>query len=94
MVYNYIIEPTRLERLKEEFKDYTIKFVVLMVSEEELIRRDNLRDEDCRMKERCIVLLNNFKKHNYSENNILYTDNISVKDCCNLIIKEEKYIIK
>ena len=94
VVYNYIIEPTRLEKLKEEFKDYTIKFVVLMVSEEELIRRDNLRDEDCRMKERCIVLLNNFKKHNYSENNILYTDNISVKDCCNLIIKEEKYIIK
>jgi len=45
------------------------------------------------MKERCIVLLNNFKKHDYSENNILYTDNISVKDCCNLIIKEEKYIV-
>lgn len=47
--------------MKEEFKDYTIKFVVLLVDEKNLLLRDKERPEDCQMKERCITLLNNFK---------------------------------
>ncbi len=49
--------------MKEEFKDYTIKFVVLLVDEKKIyFLRDKERPEDCQMKERCITLLNNFKK--------------------------------
>ena len=47
--------------MKEEFEDYSIKFVVLLVDEKTLLLRDKERPEDYQMKERCITLLNSFK---------------------------------
>ena len=61
VVFNYIINKKDYELLKDKFKEYNIIFKVLLVSEEELLRRDKLRDPSCRMNERCLVLLNNFK---------------------------------
>ena len=58
VIFNYIVTPTPLRQMKEEFKDYTIKFVVLLVDEKNLLLRDKERPEDCQMKERCITLLN------------------------------------
>ena len=40
VIFNYIIEPNRLGTLKEVFKDYEIKFIVLMVNEDILLKRD------------------------------------------------------
>ena len=62
VVFNYIVNPADLRRFQEEFGKITVKFVVLLASEEELLRRDSLRPEDCQMKERCIVLLKSFKE--------------------------------
>ena len=62
VVFNYIINRKDYELLKDKFKEYNIIFKVLLVSEEELLRRDKLRDLSCRMNERCLALLNNLKK--------------------------------
>lgn len=94
VVFNYIIEPERLEVLKESFKDYDIKFIVLLVSEDILLARDKERPEDCQMKERCIVLLNEFKKHNYDSKYIIDTSNISISDTINIALNEERFNLR
>ena len=93
VVFNYIIDPENLDSLKESFKDYPVKFVILMVSEDILLKRDKERPEDCQMKERCIVLLNEFKNHNYDKKYIIDTSNISIKDTINTIIKEDRFLL-
>ena len=93
VVFNYIIEPKRLEILKENFKNYEIKFIVLMVNEDILLARDKERPEDCQMKDRCIVLLNNFKNHNYENKYIIDTSNISISDTINIVENEDRFLI-
>ena len=72
VVFNYIIEEENLEEIKNTFNNYKIKFVCLLTNEEDLIRRDKQRPEDCKMGDRCLVLLNDFKKgenHGYKSKN-------------------------
>ena len=71
VIFNYIVNPENVEVIKNKFKNYTIKFIVLVVDEKTLLLRDKERPEDCQMKERCITLLNSFKSNNYNEKNIL-----------------------
>ena len=94
VVFNYIITPENLALLKNEFKNYTIKFVVLLVDELTLLARDKERPENCQMKERCITLLNNFKNRNYNINNILDTTNLSIEETVNLIQNNNNFILK
>jgi cytidylate kinase len=93
VVFNYIIDDKKYLELKEIFKDYKTKFTILLVDEETIMKRDKLREEDCQMKERCIILLNNFLNKNYPENNKLFTQNLSIEDTVNEIINNDKYII-
>lgn len=93
VVFNYIVTPMQLGRMKEEFKEYNIKFIVLLVDEETLILRDKERPEDCQMNERCVTLLNSFKKNNYSRQNILDTSNITVDETVYIIENNDKFII-
>ena len=93
VVYNYIIGPSNLDSLKQAFKDYEKRFVVLLVDEETLLKRDALRPEDCQMKERCIVLLNNFKAHNYDEKYIIDTGKCSIDNSAKMAIDEERFIL-
>ena len=93
VVFNYIIDDKKYKELKEMFKDYPTKFVILLVDEKTIIERDKLRPFDCRMNERCIILLNNFLKKNYPEENKLYTTNQTVEESVNEIIKSKKYMI-
>ena len=74
VVFNYIISKDKFNELKEIFKNVDMKFVVLLVDEKTIIERDKLRPEDCQMKERCLVLLNNFKDYAFDKKHILYTD--------------------
>lgn len=63
------------------------------MSEETILKRDALRPKDCQMKDRCLVLLNNFKKANYDEKYILYTDNLSIEDTIKNIEENNKFIV-
>lgn len=94
VIFNYIISKDKFNELKEIFKDYEFKFIVLLVSSNTLIERDKLRDEDCRMNERCLVLLDNFKKYNYDDNYILYTDEIDVDTSIKTIISEDRFLCR
>lgn len=93
VIFNYIVSPEKIQNIKNKFKHYTIKFVVLLVDEKTLLSRDNERPEDCQMKERCIVLLNNFKNKNYNANNILDTSNLTIDETVELIENNDKFIL-
>ena len=79
--------------MREEFRDYFIKFVVLLVDEKILLLRDEERPEDCQMHERCITLLNSFKNTNYNKQNILDTSNLTVNEIINIIEKNSRFIL-
>ena len=93
VVFNYIISKNKFNELKEIFKNYEFKFVVLLVEEDTIMKRDKLRPEDCRMNERCLILLDSFKKNNYSENNILYTDDLDVDSSVKKVLEEDRFIV-
>ena len=93
VVFNYIVTPENLALLKNEFKNYTIKFIVLLVDESTLLLRDKERPLGCQMKERCITLLNNFKNSNYNINNILDTTNLSINQIANIIENDNRFIL-
>lgn len=80
VIFNYIITKKDYEMLVSKFKDIDIIFKVLITSEEELLRRDSLRPVDCMMKERCIVLLNEFKNENFNKENIIDTTNLTTEE--------------
>ena len=93
VVFNYIVTPTIVDRIKDKFKNNKTKFVVLLSNEETLLSRDKQRPEDCQMKERCLILLNSFKSKNYNSNNILDTTNLSIEETLNTIINDTRFIL-
>jgi len=93
VIFNYILDKENLNLLKNTFKNKKIKFICLLSSKETLIKRDKQRPIDCQMKERCLELLQEFIDEKFNDNNILYTDNLSVEDVVSLINDSEKYLI-
>jgi cytidylate kinase len=93
VVFNYIINKKDLVNILNNIKvdNVKTKFVNLMVDEDTIIKRDNERQEDCRMGERSIILLNSFKNENYNSDNILDTSNLSIEETVNEIIYNDKY---
>ena len=85
VVFNYIVHKKDLNMLKSVFKKYDIVFKVLVTNKEELLRRDGLRDIHSRMNERCIVLLNNFKKEYLNDEFVIDTTGKSVEDVIDII---------
>ena len=93
VVFNYIVNPENLELIKKCLESYEIHFTVLMVNEETLLARDSQRDEDCQMKERCIILLNSFRNKNFNGNNMLDTSNLSVEETVDIIENGERFLL-
>ena len=87
VIFNYIIDKDDLNNLKKTFSEYDITFKVLLTSSEELLKRDKQRPLDCQMKDRCIVLLNNFKNKNYDKKDIIDTTNLSIDEVVGEILK-------
>ena len=94
VVFNYIVKKNELETIKHEFKNYNIKFVVLLVEEETILKRDKERPEDCQMKERCLVLLKEFKEQNFQEKYIVKTENLSIEETIAEIENNHKFIVQ
>lgn len=93
VVFNYIVNPENIKALQDKFKEYKIKFIILITDEETLLSRDKERPKDCQMGERCLTLLNNFKNKNFNKNNFLDTSNLSVNETLEEIEKDNKYFI-
>lgn len=94
VVFNYIIKKGQFNRLKEIFKDYEIKFTVLLTDENTVVERDNLREPDCRMGERSLVLLREFKKENYDDKYILNSSNLSIDETLKEVIDNDRFKIE
>lgn len=94
VIFNYIVTPDVIENIKEKISGYEMKFVVLVTDEETLLKRDAERPADCQMKERCIVLLNNFRNNGFSANNMLDTSNMSVDKVVEIVENEERFFVK
>lgn len=93
VVFNYIISPENLNILKNKFKNYTLRFSVLLSDEQTLLARDSRRPLDCQMHERCVILLKKFQTQYINSNNIINTTNASVKDIINTLKTDDKFII-
>lgn len=93
VVFNFIVNPENIKALQDKFKEYKIKFIILITDEETLLSRDKERPKDCQMGERCLTLLNDFKNKNYNKNNFLDTSNLSVNETLEEIEKDNKYFI-
>lgn len=93
VVFNYIISPKNLARIREALGDIKIKFVVLLADEDTLLKRDALRPLDCQMKERCIVLLHNFIEHHYEERFVIDTGKLSVEEVVREVLVRERFAI-
>ena len=91
VVFNYIIKNDRFNLLKNQFPNIDIKFVVLMVDEETIVKRDKSRAIDCQMGERSLILLNEFKKSNFDNKYILDTSNLSIQETLDEIDSNDRF---
>lgn len=87
VVFNYIIEKDKLEELKNIFQEYEFHFNCLLVDEKTIMERDLLRPEDCRMNERCLVLLKSFIECNFDKEYIIDSSNLTVDETVKEILK-------
>ena len=88
VVFNYIIHKDRLEKIKSEIYNCELKFKLLLADEGTLLERDKIRPEDCRMNERCLVLLKEFINDNYDEKNVLNTSKLTIEETVDRILGE------
>lgn len=93
VVYNYIIEKDKLEKIRDSFPDSKIKFILLVADKDTLIKRDKERPEDCQMGERVLVLLNELLTENFDNKNILDTTNLTIEEVVNEIKNNDNYVI-
>ncbi len=93
VVFNYIISKKDLARWKRCFKDYKIKFVVLIVDEKTLIERDKQRPVDCQMGERSLILLREVLEENFDEHNILNSSKLNIKQTTQKILQDDRFLI-
>lgn len=93
VIFNYIVTLSSYNMIKERFKNYSAKFVVLVVDEKTILERDKKRPLDCQMNERCIILLNNFKNTNYGKDYFLDTTNLSIQETVDAIENIDRFLI-
>lgn len=86
VVFNYIVKPNQFKRLETIFKDYDIIFKVLLTDKETIVKRDKERPLDCQMKDRSLILLQEFIDCNYDEKYILDTSNLTIEETVKKVI--------
>ncbi|WJM10589.1 AAA family ATPase [Paenibacillus sp. PK1-4R] len=100
VVLDYVAFPEDMDGLMTELADYHVRiiYVVLMVDRQTIIRRDRLRAEEYQMKERSIILLDEFENHpDLRVDNKLYTSHFTeaqLPEIVSEIINNEKYRVK
>ncbi|UOK66139.1 hypothetical protein MT997_16995 [Paenibacillus sp. OVF10] len=100
VVLDYVAFPEDINGLMTELANYHVRiiYVVLMVDRQTIIRRDRLRAEEYQMKERSIILLNDFENHpDLRVDNKLYTNHYTeaqLPEIVSEIINNEKYRVK
>lgn len=100
VILDYVAFPEDMDGLMTELADYNVRilYVVLMVDHQTIIHRDRLRAEEYQMKERSIILLDDFENHlDLRSDNKLYTNHFTeeqLPEIVSEIINNEKYRVK
>lgn len=95
VVIDYVGFPHNASRIRKEIKDSTIlvKFVVLIVDEDELLRRDSERQPEFQMGHRCLAGLEEIKQSNPPANHIIYTTNLVVETVVKEIMENPRFVV-
>ena len=93
VVLEYIIFPEQLNMIANRFgkEGIKIKYIVLMAGEDTILKRDNSRELDCRMGEKTLDMLDQFRKLNIDKKYILDTSNLNEEDTLNIIMAENRF---
>ena len=94
VVFNYIISKNNLKKIKEQFPNVVIKFVVLLVDQVTLLERDGLRSKDSQMGDRCLQLLDEFVKARYNKKYIIDTTTSCPMVSVSTILDEDRFIVE
>jgi adenylate kinase family enzyme len=98
VVVDYITFPQEAKWFSESLKELNIEviYAVLWTDNETLIKRDNMRNPEYRMGERCLILVNEFKESKLDEKHFLDISKNTTHDIphvLNEIINNPKYKI-
>jgi predicted kinase len=95
VVIDYVTFNENLEYFLKELNDYDIliKFIVLIVDEEELLIRDSQRNPEDQMGERCIIGLHQIIEQNTPKKHIIDSTKIKLDEVIEEIIKNKRFLI-
>lgn len=95
VVLEYIIYPEHTKKIISKFreKNVDIKYIVLMADKNTILERDSSREIDCRMGERSIELLNEYKKLNIENKYILDTTSLNKEEILRTIMMDKRFIL-
>lgn len=94
VVFNYIVNKENLRKITDRLHNVDVRFICLMTNEEELLRRDALRSEGHKLKERCIILLNSFRNEGYDSKYMFDNTNVEPEQTALKVMYEDRFILR
>ncbi len=80
VIFNYILKQEDMKKIQSTFSQYEKAFIVLLANEDILLKRDQIRPEDCQMKERCLILLKEFQEEPFLKQYLLDTSLLTLEE--------------
>ncbi|WP_419881575.1 AAA family ATPase [Peribacillus sp. B-H-3] len=95
VVIDYVTFPTEVKWLKENLNsmDVSVYYAVLWSDKDTLLKRDQLRNSEDRMGERCSVLMNEFMRSGLDDRYILDTSEKTIEFIIEQILSNQNYRI-
>ena len=95
VVIEYVIFEEQIKKIKEflKKKQMRLKYCVLLAEEQTLKERDLSREEIQRTGDLSIKSRNEFLSKNINKNNLLYTDNLDIKEIANIIKTSNRFVV-
>lgn len=95
VVIDYVAFPKEAKWLKEQLIDTpaNVSYVVLWTDRETLLARDQTRQPEHQMGERCLILMNEFLESGVENRHIVNNNSRSIEGVIEMIISGERYIL-
>nr|WP_315100846.1 AAA family ATPase [uncultured Catonella sp.] len=95
VIIEYVIFEEQIKKNKEflKKKQMRLKYCVLLAEEQTLKERDLSREEIQRTGDLSIKSRNEFLSKNINKNNLLYTDNLDIKETANIIKTSNRFVV-
>mgnify|MGYP001648944074 CR=1 FL=1 len=95
VIIEYVIFEEQIKKIKEflKTKQIKLKYCVLLAEEKTLIDRDLSRVEIERTGDLSIKSRNEFLSKNISKNNLLYTDDLDIKEIVSIIKHSDRFFV-